>query len=131
MEVSKQIIEVLDAVCQKFGLAIDWSQQNILPYVQQLGEKVVNYELWTSVMWLVIGVIGMIITGLAIRHSLKGYKEACYSEEGFYLFVGLLATLGLLISCLIVGQQVMDIIACKTFPEKVVVDYVQAMMNNK
>lgn len=33
MELSKQIIDVLEYLSAKFGMSIDWSQQNILPYV--------------------------------------------------------------------------------------------------
>lgn len=33
MEVSKQIIEVLDNLCEKFGVVIDWNAKNVLPYV--------------------------------------------------------------------------------------------------
>ena len=48
MEVSDQIIKVLDEVGKRFGLAIDWTQQNIVPYLQELSHKIINYEIWTS-----------------------------------------------------------------------------------
>ena len=31
MTVSEQIIQVIDALCEKFGIAIDWTTQNIIP----------------------------------------------------------------------------------------------------
>lgn len=33
MQVSDQIIQVLDAICDKFGLAVDWTSTNVLPYL--------------------------------------------------------------------------------------------------
>lgn len=122
MEVSKQIIEVLDAVGKKFGLAIDWTSQNIVPYIQQLGEKVVAYEFWTSVAWLVFAVILLILGGLAIYYDMTEYADGVLFVIGF--IVGAVAII-------VIGQQIMDMIACKTFPEKVMVEYVQSLMSNK
>ena len=45
MEMSEQIIKVLDSVCEKFGIAIDWTNNNVLPYIQQLGDKIVKHDL--------------------------------------------------------------------------------------
>lgn len=39
MQVSNQIIEVLDYLCSKIGITIDWTESNVLPYVQTLLEK--------------------------------------------------------------------------------------------
>jgi hypothetical protein len=36
MEFSEQIIQVIDKIAEKIGIAIDWSQENILPYMQDL-----------------------------------------------------------------------------------------------
>lgn len=36
---SDQIISVLDALCEKFGIAIDWTSQNVIPYIQLLAKK--------------------------------------------------------------------------------------------
>ena len=33
MKVSNQIIEVLEYLCQKFGIVIDWTSESILPYL--------------------------------------------------------------------------------------------------
>lgn len=33
MTVSDQIINVLDALCEKFGLVIDWTSENVVPYL--------------------------------------------------------------------------------------------------
>ena len=69
--VSDQIIQVLDALCNKFGLAIDWGAQNVLPYAQELMGKMVSYELWTSVMWIVVFAIFMALSDGSVMHILK------------------------------------------------------------
>lgn len=33
---SNEVIKVLDHICDKFGIAIDWSSSNVMPYLQDL-----------------------------------------------------------------------------------------------
>ena len=42
---SNEVIKVLDAFSQKFGIAINWTSENIMPYLQQLGEKTSCFSL--------------------------------------------------------------------------------------
>lgn len=56
---SEEIIKVLDALAEKFGLAVDWTSANVIPYLEQLCGKYVNYEIVTSVIWLLFGIVLM------------------------------------------------------------------------
>ncbi|NYC91919.1 hypothetical protein [Clostridium beijerinckii] len=69
MEVSDQIIKVLDNLGQKFGLAVDWTQSNIMPYIQQLGQRIVNYELWTSVVWIILSLILLVVSLIFLQNQ--------------------------------------------------------------
>lgn len=42
MQMSEQIIQVLDYLGKKLGLTIDWTSENVLPYVQTLCDKYIN-----------------------------------------------------------------------------------------
>lgn len=59
MTVSEQIIQVLDNLGEKFGLALDWSSENILPYVSELMNKAVSYELWMNIIIFIFITIGL------------------------------------------------------------------------
>ena len=59
---SEEIIKVLDALAEKFGVAVDWTSANVIPYLEQLCGKYVNYEIATSVIWMLFG-IGCLILG--------------------------------------------------------------------
>lgn len=54
MVISDQIIAVMNDLCQKFGIAIDWSQENIIPYLTELAKKYISYEIATSIAWVAI-----------------------------------------------------------------------------
>ena len=71
MTVSEQIIQVLDNLGEKFGLAIDWSSENILPYASELMNKAVSYELWMNIVPLVFVGVGMIIFWTVFLKRLK------------------------------------------------------------
>lgn len=96
--VSDQIIQVLDALCNKFGLAIDWGAQNVLPYAQELMGKMVSYELWTSVMWIVVFAIFMTLSGGSAMHILKQPEAEEIEEFEVELLIILMITFMLFFS---------------------------------
>lgn len=125
--VSNQIIEVLNAPCDKFGLAIDWGAQNVVPYAQELAGKMVSYELWTSLAWVVILSIIMILCAIIMKQAYENSKNEIFLDDfdvGLCVFFGLTFML-----CTVsVVWQSMDIITCLTFPEKIVFEMMQSMM---
>ena len=59
MNVSDQIIEVLNYLGRQLGITIDWTADNVLPYVNTLCEKFIAWEISTSWMW--IGIMGALV----------------------------------------------------------------------
>ena len=44
MQLSNEIITILEYLCDKLGIAVDWSSKNVIPYVQELSIRVLeNY----------------------------------------------------------------------------------------
>ena len=114
MKVSNQIIEVLEYLCQKFGIVIDWTSESILPYLEQLCGKFVNYEIKTSIAWIIISVIVSIVSFIV-----------SFISEDWILFAIVIITSIIVISC-----QTFDIIECTTFPEKAVFEYIKSVYDN-
>ena len=131
LTVSKQIIEVLNVLCDKFGLAIDWTGQNILPYVQELAEKMVNYELWTSIMWMFLFITGTFLC-LFIGWKITKMKNFDWDEDIFLPCVVisfiLAGTILGIVSAFVIIEQTMDIITCLTYPEKIIIEIVQSIV---
>ena len=74
MEISQQVIKVLDAVCDKFGIAIDWTSNNVIPYIQQLGNKIIIYDICNNIIWLVVGCVMPLIVAILIKKFLNQKK---------------------------------------------------------
>lgn len=122
MNFSEQFIQIMDEVSKKFGITVDWTAQNVMPYLNDLLGRFVKYEVYTSLMWLVIGVIVFILSIKAVRWSWKSENDC----EGFIAFMIGLAAIGFIM----ITTQTLDIIQVKTIPEKTVVEYIQYLKDN-
>lgn len=80
MTVSEQIIQVIDKLCEKFGMAIDWTGENAVPYIETLGQKLVTYEIATSVAWMFIWLIIAICLVAATKKVILMYEAVCFSS---------------------------------------------------
>ena len=52
MEFSQNLIAIIDDLCQKIGIVLDWSSENILPYLKTLVERFIKFEIGTSIFHL-------------------------------------------------------------------------------
>lgn len=135
MSISNEIIKVIDALAEKFGVAVDWTSENIIPYLEQLCDKYINYEIATSVVWIVFGVflISSCKWGLKIAQNCDvKYEEDIWSEWDMAAVCVRVGTIIAVVSGIaIVITQLLDIVTCLTFPEKFVLDEVKSVINNK
>ena len=126
MTISSEIIEVLDYLGEKFGIAIDWTSNNVLPYLQTLVDKFIQWEISTSILWIAIAafVIAMII----ILMNLKSFRKINEDTYGIlWTFAGILILVFFIVICV----QIFDIVECNVFPEKVLYDFIKIMLNQK
>lgn len=132
---SEEIIKVLDALAEKFGLAVDWTSENVIPYLEQLCGKYVNYEIATSVIWLLFGVM-CIIFGKILFKKIRYYfdKSNDMDESNGYTWGCIGATIGFgvltIIGVIVVMIQVFDIVTCFTFPEKIIIEELKSIYAN-
>lgn len=138
MEMSEQVIKVLDSVCDKFGIAIDWTSNNVLPYIQQLGDKIIAYDICMSIMWLVIGCIPLTIAifikkflnqkKLEAKESSNGYyftDGSLNGAEDYYFIIGILLVVAIVIGIYNIQSIIQDI----TFPEKTIIEFIKLYLN--
>ena len=115
---SDEIIKVLDDLGDRFGIAIDWTSENALPYLQDLMSRYIKYETMTSIMWMVTGVIGLL---LGIIFIYKGFKSDDPDEVDAGLV--LIFTFVTIACIVIIIFQISDIITVNTIPEKMIYEY--------
>ena len=123
MTVSSEIIEVLDYLGEKFGIAIDWTSNNVLPYLQTLADKFIKWEISTSIVWIIIAAFVMV--AMIVLMNLKGVREINEETDGM-LWVPIIALI--LASFMIICVQIFDIVECNLFPEKALYDFIKVML---
>jgi hypothetical protein len=135
MNVSEQIINVLNVLCEKFGIAIDWTAANVLPYVQDLCGRVITYSIAKDIATIIFMIIGFIISLFAFKFVFKKYKECDgYDDEG-WLVASILSGIvfsGFCIACLfVIPITTMEIIQACTIPELTIIEMVEGLIEAK
>lgn len=132
---SEEIIKILDILAEKFGLAIDWTSENIIPYLERLCGKYVNYEIATSIIWLLIGIMCLILGRVLFKKAKRCFdKSDGMDEDNGYSWGCAGAAIGFgvltLIGGIVIMTQVFDIVTCLTFPEKIIVEELKSIYFN-
>ena len=134
METNNKVVEVIDALCEKLGIAVDWTSNNVLPYVEDLMGRFIKFEIATSIFWMCfIPMLTLIIFFLAKYFHKKAVKVE-YDEYEFITYAAGVswALFGIMTiaSIVVIGVFTYNIIECLTVPEKVIIDYLTSNLAN-
>ena len=133
---SDEIIKVLDALAGRFGIAVNWTSENVIPYLEQLCAKYVNYEIATSVVWMVLGLllfgVGIVCYRIVYKNKDWGVDPYEYISDDYTgrILLYICVILIIVTSMIVVGTQIFDIITCVTFPEKIIIDELKLIQSN-
>lgn len=124
---NEELVKALTELANKFGIVIDWTSQNALPYAQELMNRIIKFEIATSIMWLVIGLMFIGSAYWMIKlvkfFQQKNKKEPYGVWDLWAGFVIGLTILFPIIGVCIIFQQVYDFIQCGILPEVIVLRY--------
>lgn len=131
---SSQFIEIFDHLCQKFGVVIDWSAQNVVPYITALCGRMTKYLIFKNVI--------LIFAFIGVFYLFWRFSKPCCSKENkwdpdfqhcksmniSYILgwlgrgIGAAFTIGMSISALL------TIVRCIYLPEFVIIDCLSAYL---
>ena len=86
---SKEVIEIFDYIGEKLGVAIDWTQENIIPYLTDLLERYVTFNIVMHAIGLFLGIAGVVCAIVMLTHIyFRANREksifwelGCYQEK--------------------------------------------------
>lgn len=82
---SEEIIKVFDYIGDKLGIAIDYTKENITPYLTDLWNRYISYEIWLHIINIVIFLSLSIAAILIFRKYYISSKLVCKNEtDGFF-----------------------------------------------
>lgn len=136
MTVSEQIIQVIDALCEKFGIVMDWTGANVIPYIEMLGKKLITYELCTSVAWVVVMLFLSVVSIITMKkvypffkkkiaEGTVSYSSVCQNDWYVGLVLAIIGTIAInVVAVIVIICQAFDIIKCLAFPEMYIFEYI-------
>lgn len=122
-----EIIKVLDNLGEKFGIAIDWSSKNVFPYLQDLTERIVNYEIMNHFIWIGVSIIGLIILTV-IRIKVRKNKDIDYDDR---LVANIICSIGIVMLLAVTIINISDIVKVINIPEATVIKYIQDVVKGR
>lgn len=133
-----EVIKVLNHLGDQFGVAIDWSSANVMPYLNDLMTRMIKYGIYINIYHIIYAIF---ITAIFIIVTIVLYKIACKmilrSEENeehinsakilsTAFAISLVTTvIVVLIEIGNIKDCIADIIELNTVPEKYVIEIIQ------
>lgn len=75
MQFDKQIINIINDLCEKFGIAIDWTGANVVPQLMELYERLVHYHILMKSIWCAVSAVVVILAIFFIKHIYNAWKK--------------------------------------------------------
>lgn len=129
---SSQIIELLNYLGEKMGVAIDWTNSNMMPYLESIFSKYINYFFLSRVIPMsLILIVAVFFTIISVRYLKKrtDFNPDRYFMDCLYLIFLIISVIVLIIVFIVLFFMLPDLIACWTFPEKIILDYLKSFVN--
>lgn len=136
MSFSSEVITILDELAKRFGIVIDWTAENVMPYVQDLGTRFISYTLVMAIISLSIKII-VLAAGIFTFYKcgkwiIKNEGKANENVEiGMAIFTAasiVLTGIALLVLIFTGWANIKTIIACNYIPEAIIIDYIKTLL---
>lgn len=130
---SDEIIKAFDTLGEQLGVAIDWSQENVCLYIQDLCQRIAQYKLTSNIIVLIIWAIifALSICGIIfiIKKLSKNIDIDMIGDVSFGLSIcGLLIFSTLIILSLVMSiQSINNICMCVYVPERVLINMLHSI----
>ena len=127
---SEEIIKILDNLGERLGIAIDWTSENILPYLQDLMSRFIGLKNVQAIIWLVISAVVILLTILVIIGTIKYIKK---QDKASYEYADKVFVCGLIDFAIgMLAIIFLTILLCNTFgliqniytPELTLLEYI-------
>lgn len=135
---SEEVIKVFDYIGEKLGIAIDYTQENIYPYLEDLWHRYITFEIVKHSIGCAVAVIMLIIALFVVKKLYSFYKQALNGDvDGFFfclnwrerpemndisIFLLIIACVMLIFSIIFMICSSISIIEWSLIPEKCIME---------
>jgi hypothetical protein len=136
MSMSKEIITVVDELAKRFGIVIDWTSKNVVPYISELFDKFITYNIGVNcipIVMLIFCFVGWYFYYKSYKNAYETEKNTLlwsfrYDEPTVYGTIAVIILAGVTIISVVYSiDSILNLIQLITFPELYVFEYIQNM----
>lgn len=81
IEITNAGVDAINALCEKFGIVVDWTAQNVMPYLLDLYERFIVYTIVVDLISIIMSTICLIVTGKASFNIARSYINMAKSKD--------------------------------------------------
>lgn len=115
---SNEIIKVLDDLSQRFGIVIDWTDKNVFPYLLDLTNRIVKYEIINSIIWIAFELIVWLVIIIVCNKMIE-------EKENKILIFCMVSAIALVM----IGLKIFNIVTCICIPEQIILEFINENIN--
>lgn len=75
--------KAFDFLAEKFGMAVDWTADNVLPYVKEVGVRVAKYIITEKSIGVAISLFFIVLTTILFVKIAQEYAKAINKDKSF------------------------------------------------
>lgn len=134
---TNEIIKLLDELAKRFGVAIDWTSENVMPYLEDLFGRIITYNIVVDVFWIFSAFAAVWFEVWFVKKTIQKYKEdgnnifyqtTMFGRENTEIWTAI-AVLSLIVLgvCLVMGIiALLEIPKLVFIPEVFMIDWLNA-----
>ena len=137
MTFSKEFKELIDIVAEKLGVVIDWTQENIMPWITDILHRFVTFNIIVSVLTTAVTFAFLVLDIIIVVKFIKDYvsrkKSILWDDDfsfptllGFIMIIA--AAMSMIISGLIFPDELQELLKWIVIPEFKVVEELTALI---
>lgn len=96
-----EAIEILNAICEKIGVAIDWTGESVMPQLESLIEQYARYLLVSNIVCLIISVLAVIFGVWLLVKEEKSFRAKTWARDNDFTCIDTRSGVGF--ACLVVA----------------------------
>lgn len=127
---SEEIIKVLDDLGNRLGIVIDWSNKNIVPYLEDLMTRFISFKNMQAIIWIIISLVIIGLSMFVLFKLIKWKKsdkfaENIFNDDGVVFLISIIVVIFLmLIFLIILFCNINGLFQNILIPEITMIDYI-------
>lgn len=77
---SDELTKVFDKIAEKFGIVVDWTKKDVLPYIQDLMQRYRNLAIAQNIITIIFCVLIVNSCIFLLKHIYKANKKSIFRE---------------------------------------------------